>query len=98
MLPEPLSMTVAEKRREFRRLQGLIAALLAAEFPFLERDDETEALLRERWTKPVEDRVDALFCALIALWHIHHKGRRSEVIGDLQTGFILLPEDLRKPA
>ena len=89
---------VAAKRREFRRLQTLIAALLAAEFSFLALDDETEALLRERWTKPVEDRTDALFCALIALWHVHHRGRRSQVIGDVETGFILLPEDMRTPA
>jgi predicted RNase H-like nuclease len=87
---------VAAKRREFHRLQELIVVLIAAEFAFLALDGETEALLRERWTKPVEDRVDAFFCALIALWHIHHKGRRSEVIGDVETGFILLPADLRE--
>ena len=82
---------VAARRREFRRLQRLIAALLAAEFPFLTLDAATPALLAAPWTKPVEDRTDALFCALIALWHIYHAGTRSEVLGDLATGFILLP-------
>ena len=82
---------VAARRLEFRRLQRLIAALLAAEFPFLALDADTPALLAAPWTKPVEDRTDALFCALLALWHVHHAGTRSEVIGDLATGFILLP-------
>ncbi len=86
---------VSARREEFRRLQSFLTALLAAEFPFLALDAETPALLAAPWTKPVEDRTDALFCALIALWHVHHAGRRSEVIGDLATGFILLPADLR---
>lgn len=84
---------VAARRREFRRLQLLLTALLAREFPFLAPDADTSALLATPWTKPVEDRTDALFCALIALWHVHHAGARSEVIGDLATGFILLPAD-----
>jgi predicted RNase H-like nuclease len=85
---------VAARRLEFRRLQRLIAALLATEFPFLALDADTPALLAAPWTKPVEDRTDALFCALIALWHVHYAGARSEIIGDLATGFILLPAAL----
>ncbi len=82
---------VAAKRVEFIRLQGLIAALLAREFPWLALDAETPSLLAQPWSKPVEDRTDALFCALIALHHVRHAGARSEVIGDVATGFILLP-------
>jgi len=85
---------VADRRREFRRLQGLLRDLLAAEFPILTLDAETPALLVAPWSKPVEDRTDALFCALIALWHVHHRGTRSEILGDLATGFILLPSSL----
>ena len=33
------------------------------------------------------------FCALIGMWHWMHRGKRSEVIGDRKTGFILLPEE-----
>jgi len=83
---------VAEKRAEFARLQGLLRELLAADFPWLEGDEATFVLLRQPWSKAVEDQTDALFCALIGLWHLHHRGRRSEVIGDLATGFILLPK------
>jgi len=87
---------VAERRREFRRLQNLIRKLLSAQFPFLQLNNEAKTLLRQPWSKPVEDKTDALFCALIGLWHWHYRGRRSQVIGDLKTGFILLPEDLRR--
>lgn len=90
---------VAAKRVEFARLQGLIAALMAREFDYLAPDVETPALLAAPWSKPVEDRVDALFCVLIALHHVRHAGARSEVIGDAATGFILLPaEKMATPA
>ncbi len=83
--------SVAERRKEFRRLQGLLKQCLKRRFSGLRVDSETAALLRDRWSKPVEDRTDALFCALIGLWHWRHQGKRSEVIGDRKTGFILLP-------
>ena len=86
---------VANRRREFKRLQNLMRKCIREEFPYLVLDPQSKKLLRESWTKPVEDRTDALFCALIGLWHWYHRGRRSQVIGDLETGFILLPEDLR---
>ena len=88
--------SVGERRREFGRLQRLLRACLRRKFPQLRLNPETHTLLRQRWSKPVEDRTDALFCALIGLWHWRHQGRKSEVIGDLKTGFILLPEKTRK--
>ena len=86
-----------ESDAEFRRLQRLTANLMAVQFPFLSTDTATTELLAAPWTKPIEDRTDALFCALIALWHVHHAGARSEVIGDLANGFVLLPADQRLP-
>ncbi len=86
---------VEERHHEFTRLQGLLSCLLAAEFPFLVLDHATCALLAARWSKSCEDQLDAFFCALIGLWHVHHGGRRSEILGGITTGFILLPEDLR---
>ena len=82
---------VEERRREFRRLQRLLCLCLKKRFPKLSIDLETKSLLAERWSKPIEDRTDALFCALIGLWHWIYQGRKSEVIGDRKTGFILLP-------
>jgi len=84
--------SVAERRKEFQRLQGLMRKLMKRRFPGLKLNQETRSLLRQRWSKPVEDRTDALFCALIGMWHWMHRGKRSEVIGDRKTGFILLPE------
>ncbi|NCZ96671.1 DUF429 domain-containing protein [bacterium] len=84
---------VADRRKEFRRLQGLLKQCLKNKFPDLRVDSETATLLKERWSKPVEDRTDALFCALIGLWHWKHQGKRSEVIGDRKAGFILLPAE-----
>ena len=86
---------VQEKRGEFRRLQELMRALLRETMPWVKPGAETEDLLAAAWTKRTEDLTDALFCALIGAWHWRHGGRRSEVIGNRRTGFILLPEDLR---
>jgi len=83
--------SVMERRKEFRRLQRLLKSCLKKKFPKLAMDAETKSLLAQKWSKPVEDRTDALFCALIGLWHWIHGGRKSEVIGDRRTGFILLP-------
>jgi predicted RNase H-like nuclease len=87
---------VRKKRGEFARLQGLLCQFVASEFPFLTLDDATRALLSVPWSKAEEDRLDAFFCAMVGLWHVHHCGRRSEVLGDMATGFILLPHDLRQ--
>ena len=84
--------TVAVRRKEFRRLQRLLRACLKRKFAQLALNPETKTLLGKRWSKPAEDRTDALFCALIGLWHWRYQGRKSEVIGDKRTGFILLPE------
>ena len=86
---------VDKRRNKFQRLQHLIRSCLKNEFPYLEPDKETIELLSTPWSKTTEDKTDALFCALIGLWHWRHKGKRSQIIGDLNTGFILLPEDLR---
>jgi predicted RNase H-like nuclease len=85
--------SVAERRKEFQRLQGLMRKLMKRRFPGLKLNQETRSLLRQKWSKPVEDRTDALFCALIGMWHWMHRGKRSEVIGDRKSGFILLPEE-----
>ena len=84
---------VAARRAEFTRLQGLLRECLRTRFAPGEWV-ETPALatvLAAPWTKPAEDRLDAFVCALIGYHHWRHAGRRSEVLGDLETGFILLP-------
>ena len=84
---------VTARRAEFARLQGLLRECLRTKFAAGEWE-ETPALadvLAAPWTKPAEDQLDAFVCALIGYWHWRHGERRSEVLGDLETGFILLP-------
>ena len=82
---------VAARRGEFARLQSLLRACLRTRFPELAETPALRETLAATWTKPAEDRLDALVCALIGYHHWRHDGAQTEVIGDDQTGFILLP-------
>ena len=84
---------VAARRGEFARLQGLLRECLQTRFAPGEwvGTATLDAILSVPWTKPAEDRLDALLCALVGYHHWRHDGARSEVLGDLETGFILVP-------
>jgi predicted RNase H-like nuclease len=82
---------VAERRREFARLQRLLRAWLVERAPALAEDPATGALLRTVWTKDTEDMTDALLCALVGWQAAVHGPRSLEILGDLRTGFIVLP-------
>lgn len=82
---------VTARRAEFARLQGLLRQEIERRFPELEQNAALATILSAPWTKPAEDRLDALVCALIGYQHWRHDGARSEVLGDLETGFILVP-------
>lgn len=84
--------TVAERRREFRCYQSLLHSCLQFRFPELRTGSVGEGLLEAAYSKEAEDRIDALFCALIAYHHWRHQGRRSQVLGDVQSGFLVLPQ------
>lgn len=77
---------------EFRRLQTGLQDLTTARFPGLALKPQTFELLNSPWSKAVEDQVDALVCALIGLWHLRHSGTQSEVFGDQQNGFVIVPQ------
>ena len=79
------------RRAEFARLQGLLRAFLPGHFPELAESAARTETLAAPWTKPHEDRLDALVCALVGYQHWRDDGRSSEVIGDETAGFILLP-------
>ena len=82
---------VSARRLEFARLQGLLRAFLPVHFPELAGSAVLDETLSAPWTKPHEDRLDALVCALVGYQHWRDDGRSSEVIGDETGGFILLP-------
>ena len=84
---------VAARRGEFARLQSLLRACLSDYFPGLSETSALRETLSASWTKPAEDRLDAFVCALIGYQHLRYDGARTEVIGDQETGFILLPAE-----
>lgn len=86
---------VRDRRREFRRLQRALRAATRELFPTLAIDGPAQVILSRPWSKETEDLTDAFVCALIGLWHWNHYGRRSQILGNRSTGFILLPEELR---
>ncbi len=82
---------VAERRVEFSRLQNLLRAWLVAHAPEIAGDRATARLLATPWTKDIEDLTDALLCALVGWqWAIHGLDT-MEILGDLATGFIVIP-------
>lgn len=83
---------VVARRAAFRDLQSKLRRCLARHFPRLELDAGTDTLLGRPWTKDAEDQTDGFFCALIGYWHWLHRGTRTQVLGDRETGFILVPE------
>jgi len=86
---------VQARRLEFKRAQNLMVDFLATHFPKATLETGAQAVLCDPWTKPVEDKFDALMCAVIGLWHVAHGGQQTEVLGDLETGFILIPTDVK---
>jgi len=82
---------VDARRREFARLQNLIRASLKRSFPKVVVRPTVEKLLSAPWSKGSEDQTDALFCALIGYRHWETEGLVCDVVGSLESGFILLP-------
>jgi len=83
---------VAEKRIEFAALQRALLSHLRSRLPRLSEQVEVLALLKQTWSKSVEDQTDALMCALLAYDHWYGQGRLTEILGDLQTGFVVIPK------
>lgn len=83
---------VADRRREFRRYQSLLRSCLEVRFPRLDPGPVGAGLLAAEYSKEAEDRLDAWFCALIAGHHGLHQGGRSQVLGDVRSGFLVVPQ------
>jgi predicted RNase H-like nuclease len=86
------------RRRALGRLQALIRDHLARFEPPVV---PSEAVARLLGLDPCrlagvahkrhEDGLDAVLCALVGLHHWWHGGRQSEVLGDLRSGYIVVP-------
>lgn len=80
--------------REWRRYQEHLGALADAD-PLLRGQEallaQDVAALRGRKLKDYEDRVDALFCAYIALYAFRWGAARCRVFGAMEEGYIFTP-------
>ena len=86
---------VAAKKLEFKRLQGLLRSSLLNHRVDIKTSQDVEAFLSTEWSKTVEDKTDALVCALIGYLHWKNQGDLSKIIGSIEEGFILLPPRYR---
>ena len=82
---------VAAKKVEFARYQQSLSDWLHVHWPTAEWSELFSQVMQEPWSKRTEDLLDAYFCALIGLWHLAYQGKRSQVLGDEQSGFIVIP-------
>jgi predicted RNase H-like nuclease len=87
---------VGKRRSEFRRLQHFLKDLSRADPPFKARADEgllntNVEQLHGRALKRYEDVLDAYFCAYLALFYWRWGGQKNEMIGDMDTGYIVVP-------
>jgi predicted RNase H-like nuclease len=87
--------SVESKKIEFKTLQSHVRTALSTVFSEVTMSYEIEELLNKVWSKPVEDKTDALFCAMIAYLHWKHDGHLSRIVGSVESGFILLPPKSR---
>lgn len=81
---------VAEKKEAFSLLQTHLTTFINSWKPF-PLSSALKKLLSREWTKDIEDQTDALICALIGLWHQQYAGKKSQVLGDIEKGFIVIP-------
>jgi predicted RNase H-like nuclease len=89
--------SVTKRRTALQELQRLVGTLRRAQprledtkelHDFLTRDLES---LRGQSLKQYEDSLDALFCAYLAYHCWCWGSERNEMIGDLDTGYIVVP-------
>lgn len=85
---------VASKRAGFLRYQSYLRDCLARELPEWLDSAPHRTLLETPWSKPIEDQTDSVLCALIAYLHLRFGENRTEVLGNDETGHILLPRPI----
>ena len=94
-LPERIKYkkgNLVQKNRGFSELKSLLFNALESRFFAVENLYLIQSLFDQPWSKNSEDQVDALICALIGYWHWKYQGELTEILGDLDTGFIVIPK------
>jgi predicted RNase H-like nuclease len=89
---------VGARRRELARLQGLLSGTLTRLVPPLGMGPQAQTIfavdpvsLVGAAHKAHEDALDAVICAVVGWLHWVHGGQQSQVLGDLATGFLVVP-------
>jgi predicted RNase H-like nuclease len=89
---------VEARRRGLTLLQEKLLDELPVLRPHLRADKRLKTLLKRdvsvmkgRGMKAYEDTLDSLFCAYIGFYHWYWGEERSEVLGDIGTGYIVIP-------
>lgn len=87
------------RRRGLAILQEKLFEELTGLRPRLKADKKLQDLLQRdvsemkgRTLKAYEDTLDSLFCAYIGFYHWYWGEERSEILGDMQTGYIVIPK------
>ncbi|ODS33646.1 MAG: hypothetical protein SCARUB_01247 [Candidatus Scalindua rubra] len=90
---------VETKRKGLLRLRRYIVERLPNTEPRLNVNHKLQDLctrsiqaMRGKSLKNYEDTLDSLICAYVGLYHWYWGNEKSEVIGDLQTGYIVTPK------
>ena len=95
--------TASEKAKGLILLRNYLSALRTFEPPLRPGDDveglffESVPQLRGKALKHYEDLLDAYFCSYLALFYWSFGTARSEMIGDVETGYIIVPHRAAKP-
>lgn len=90
---------VAERRRGLQKFRQHLEKLAAANPPFLRNEMSRELLqksveeLKGKSLKQYEDLLDAFFCAYLALFYWRWGAQKNEMIGDLESGYIINPKE-----
>jgi len=86
---------VSTQKLEFKRLQELLQKSLYDHRIDIEGSQDIQVLFNAEYSKTVEDKTDAVVCALIGYLHWQQQGHLSKIVGSIEEGFILLPPKYR---
>ena len=86
---------IADRRNELKRLRGYITEILPQLEPALNPASLEIPLIAEKQTgkelKAIEDMLDSLICAYVAAYWWYWGTAKNMVLGNLDTGYIVIP-------
>lgn len=88
---------IAERRRELKRLRGYITDILPRLSPglnpgSLQQIPEILEKQTGKELKAIEDMLDSILCAYVAAYWWYWGTEKNLVLGDLDTGYIVIPQ------